>query len=65
MRRTFAAQRFKEASDRLDHIHVAGDGLNDDASDVFAMLRESCFDTGDVVVIQDNGVCNELWRDAR
>jgi hypothetical protein len=59
------AQALQEAGDRADHVHVAGDRLDDDAGDFLAELLEGLFDLFEVVVGERDGVLGQRRRHAR
>ena len=57
-----AAQGFQKTWRGSNQVHVAGDWLHDDGCNVLAMLGKAGLHTGDVVVVQHNGLGGETGR---
>jgi len=56
------AHRAHEFGVRLDQVHVAGEGLDDDAGDFAADPGEGALQSGDVVVVEHDGLCRHFGR---
>ena len=64
MRGTLSTQGIVKFLRGYNHVHVAGDRLDNHASDVIAKLRKAVFDGLRVVVTNGEGVFGKIRRDA-
>ena len=64
MRGTLSTQGIVKFLRGYNHVHVAGDRLDNYTSDVITKLRKAVFDGLRVVVTNGEGVFGKIGRDA-